>query len=342
MKDFNVKKLNTSNKIDNITPSERWNIFVHDEFNWTNSKRRVHSAIPDGMPYHKSLYWIPDGIKNPYSYNPMGYRTDEFLETRDIVFAGCSHTWGEGVTLDGIWGNILSESLETKSYNLGLSRKSTQFIVQNTIAFCKEYGNPKAIFCLFPEFTRIQMKSDAAFMVGENNLFNKSGRHQYSVVPNKLNPEKDTKYSKAPHLAEDMIPSEFIFSINLDYIHMLETYCELNNIKLFWGTWDNWQDKYLHENIDSMDFKNYVYLEQDKWDRRPGNRYIDQFFENHIPNSQCHKEYKEKYGLNFDFPMDGNPKSGLPGERVVLGHMSVHKHIHIAEKFEEAFKNAGN
>jgi hypothetical protein len=319
--------------------------FVNDDFNWSNSRYKVAHKKGEIGFHNQDLIWTPDEDKDPYIINSLGYRSDEFSETRDIVFAGCSFTWGVGVVLDGIWGNILSKSLNTKSYNLGWGGKSTQFIVQNTIGFCKEYGNPKTIFCLFPDFTRIEMKSETTFMRGKSVSQGRAGRMEYSIMLNGKSPIKDTKYSKAPHLAEDMIPSEFLFSINLDYIHMLELYCQLNNIQLFWGTWDKWQDEYLHKNIGSMDFKNYVYLEQKKWSYGPSGMYRENFYDTdpmYITHKQCHEEYREKYGLNFDFPMDGNPKSGLPGVEVVTGHMGVHKHIHIAEKFEEAFKNAGN
>lgn len=330
-----------------ITKSDKTNeMFINDPFNWSNSRYTFSYKTSDFNYYEETLLWTPDEEKNPYVVNSMGYRSDEFLETRDLVFAGCSYTWGEGVLLDGIWGNILSKSLNAKSYNLGWSGKSTQFIVRNTIAFCKEYGNPKVIFCLFPDFARIQMKSEITFMRGKKFLEDKVGRIEYSIMPNNgMSLVKDIKYSKAPHLAEDIIPSEFLFSINLDYIHMLESYCELNNIKLFWGTWDRWQDLYLHTNIDSMDFKNYVYLEQNKWSFGLSGMYRDNFYDNdptYNTHKECHEEYREKYGLNFDFPMDGDPKNGLPGVKVVTGHMGVHKNIHIAEKFEEAFKNAGN
>jgi hypothetical protein len=319
--------------------------FANNPFNWKNAKLKFHDAGKYEGPNYKKLFWNPDETKNPYEPNSMGYRSEEFTENRDIVFSGCSQTWGEGVMLDGIWGNILSKSLNKKSYNIGLSARSPQFIVKNTIAFCKKYGNPKAIFCLFPDFTRIQMISDSAFMVGKFTPPGIVGSHEYPVLPNRISPIKDTKYSKAPHLAEDMIPSEFIFSINLDYIHMLELYCKLNNIKLFWGTWDKWQDEYLHKNIDSMDFKNYVYLEQIKWAYRPSGIHIENFYDNdplYITHKQCHEEYRDVYGLNFDFPMDANPKSGLPGAKVATGHIAVHRHLHIAEKFEEAFKNDSN
>ena len=320
--------------------------FVNDPFNWSNSKYKFYYIKGGTYTLDQDLIWTPDEDKNPYIRNSMGYRSDEFLETRDTVFAGCSFTWGSGVVLDGIWGNILSKSINTKSYNLGWSGKSVQFIVRNTIAFCKQYGNPKVLFCLFPDFTRIQMRSETTFMRGNVISPGRVGRMEYDIMlKGRKSPVKDTKYSKAPHLAEDMIPSEFLFSINLDYIHMLELYCQLNNIQLFWGTWDKWQDEYLHKNIDSMDFKNYVYLEQIKWAYGPDGSYKENFYDNdplHITHKQCHEEYRDMYGLNFDFPMDGDPKSGLPGVEVVTGHIGVHNHIHIAEKFEEAFKNAGN
>lgn len=320
-------------------------MFANDPFNWSNSKYKFSYTEGALNRYNESLLWTSDKIKDPLVINSMGYRSDEFLENRDIVFAGCSFTWGCGVVFDGIWGNILSESLNAKSYNLGWSGKSTQFIVRNTIAFCKKYGNPKVIFCLFPDFTRIEVKSDASHMVGKNTPPGMVGRHEYSILQNGTTPIKDIKYSKAPHLAEDMIPLEFLFSINLDYIHMLELYCELNNIKLFWGTWDKWQDEYLYKNIKSTNFKNYVYLEQKKWNYELNKTFKENFYEtenNYITHKECHEEYRERYGLNFDFPMDGDPKSGLPGVKIVTGHMGVHKHIHIAEKFEEAFKNASN
>jgi hypothetical protein len=332
--------------MDTLNGYYEFRLFVNDPFNWSNANFKFKFGGDELDRQNKKLFWLPDGIDSPYKINSKGYRSDEFLETRDIVFAGCSQTWGEGVLYDAIWGNILSKLLEKKSYNIGLGGKSVQFIVQNAIAFCKEYGNPKALFCLFPEFTRIEMKSDTRFMIGNNTPIDRHGKITYSLIPSQPDPNKRIKYSKIPHLAEDIIPSEFIFSVNLDYINMLEIYCELNGIKLFWGTWDKFQDEYLNKNIHSMGFKNYVYLEEDKWEKRKADAFVEKFHEDGIMcNSEeaecstykkCHEDYKEKYGKNFDLPMDSDIKNRL------LGHMAVHKHIHVAEKFEGAFKNASN
>lgn len=321
--------------------------FVNDPFNWTNAnfKLRLGDSKYDLKRKSENLFWLPDGMDSPYAVNSMGYRSDEFLETRDMIFAGCSQTWGDGVVYDGIWGNLLSESLGIKSYNLGLGGKSTQFIVQNTIAFCKKYGNPKVLFCLFPEFTRIEMKSDAEFMIGRTVSAGSKGKHTYSLIQMTVNPNRTAKYSKVPHLAEEMIPLELSFSISIDYINALEIYCKLHGIKLFWGTWDKFQDAYLNKNIGSMNFENYVYLEQDKWEKRIQDDYVDNYHEDKnfcppietdIAHDKCHEDSRATYGRNFNFPMDSDPKNKQ------WGHMSVHKHLHIAEAFEEAFKSDSN
>lgn len=322
--------------------------FVNHEFNWMNARSRFIAGDSEYDLKRKTdnLFWMPDGIDSPYATNSMGYRSDEFLENRDMVFSGCSQTWGDGVLSDGIWGNILSKSINIKSYNLGLGGKSTQFIVQNLISFFKKYGNPKILFCLFPEFTRMEMKSDFEFMMSKNSPPYK-GKNTYSLIPYAMNPNKNIKYSKMPHVAEEIIPSELAFSISIDYIKMLEIYCKLNNIKLFWGTWDPFQDDYLNKNINTLDFENYVYLRQDNWEKRIQDDYVMNFHEDGILCSErvkgpcildkkCHENLKINYGKNFDFAMDSDVKNKI------WGHMPIHSHIHIAEYFEEALKNDKN
>lgn len=321
--------------------------FVNDEFNWQNAKSKVFDASDYTNLEQKTsqLYWMPEGVASPYNTNSMGYRTDEFIEKRDLLFAGCSQTWGDGVVYDGIWGNILSKSLDVKSYNLGSGGKSVQFIVQNLIAFCKQYGNPKVIFCLFPEFTRMEMKSSVDFMTSKFGQREPYGKQTYNLVP-MADPNKEIRYSKIPHSAEEMIPSELPFSISLDYIKMLELYCKLNKIKLFWGTWDRFQDKYLNKNIESMDFENYVYLRQDKWERRIHDDYVTFFHETGqcpeglqgpcTSHDRCHQEFEDIYKGNFNSSMDSDYKNK------VWGHLPVHQHLHIAQYFEKALTNDSN
>jgi hypothetical protein len=319
--------------------------FVNDDFNWNNTTNNLSTGVNQDQLKGKlkELYWIPKNLESPYLMNSMGYRSDEFIENRDIVFTGCSQTWGQGVVYEGIWGNILSKSLGLKSYNLGLGGQSVSSIVKNFIGFCEIYGKPKAVFCLFPEFTRMEMRSNKNHMVGRNHIPSEKLRIKYPLVPN-IDPNSKAKYSKAPHIAEDIIPSELAFSISIDQIRMLELYCKLNGIKLFWGTWDVFQESYLKENVNKMVFNNYVYLQRDKWVRRKYDDYLEHFhddvkacynnFNKKCDNlNECHQEYREYYGKNFDIAMDSDPHNKA------WGHMPVHIHKHIAEYFEEAFKN---
>jgi hypothetical protein len=323
-----------------------YKFFVNDSFNWTNANLGLKNVSDYKHKERriKELAWLPEGIEDPYLLNSKGYRSDEFLETRDMVFAGCSQTFGDGLLNNAIWGNILSEKMNLKSYNLGLGGISTQFIVQNLIGFFKEYGNPKFLFCLFPEFTRFQMKSKIEFMKSFYDEVNESGRKDYPVMQF-LSTDKNPKYSKAPHIAENIIPEEFTFSISIDYIRMLEFYCKANNIVLRWGTWNNYQDEYINKNISKMDFENYVYLGMIKWeqDRSNGKRYFHadgntcrDLDKECTSYDDCHEEIKVKFGKIFDMAMDLDIKNKKSG------HLPAHVQTHIAEDFERSLNNDKN
>jgi hypothetical protein len=337
--------------------------FVNNRFNWQNSNYILTKPFGKSSrdsyieKLNNKLLWTSEKDSVIYNINSMGYRSDEFIENRQMVFSGCSQTFGVGVLNDGVWGNVLSKRLKIDPYNLGLGGKSVQFTVQNLISFFKEYGNPKFLFCLFPEFTRIEMKSDVSFMKSKY-IIEKEGFKTYSILPSIETPNRHIVYSKKPHIAEDIIPSELFFSINLDYIRMLEIYCELKDITFRWGTWDRAQDKYLNKNIKDMDFKNYVYLEMDKWHGPvflKNNRqslqgieyddYIPHFHESGLncygkkpcpSNTKCHEDLRDFYGKNFDIPMDMDVKN------MDFGHMPIHKHIHIADCFERSIRNDSN
>lgn len=308
--------------------------FVNDDFNWQNANSKVATIMnPDRIEMMKKrLTWLPEDSSDLFKINSMGYRSDEFIESRDLIFAGCSETWGDAVLEDGIWGNILSKKMGVKSYNLGASGKSVQFIVNNLLAFFKENGNPKFLFCLFPEFTRCEMKSDVSFMKNINVADKARGRMTYSVI--KYFERDISKYSKAPHLAEEIIPDEFIFSITIDYIKYLETYCNLNNIFFRWGTWSKHEDNYLKNNIDHLDFKNYTYLGLSKWKHFSGDTPEDvgYFLKD---KKECHEEVNI-YGRNFYESMDLDIKNKKHG------HMPIHTHIHIAEDFERSLNDNSN
>ena len=329
MKNKKTEEIFIGPSSDNIYAS-RHNIFVNDSFNWLSANYKLEYGEDDYMlnKIKKESFWLPEDSSSLYKMNSMGYRSDEFIENRDMVFSGCSQTFGTGILNEGIWGNILSKKIGIKSYNLGRGGASTQYIVQNLIGFFKEYGNPKYLFCLFPEFTRSQMKSDIDFMrSSRESRIPLSGRQSYMLL-RLLHSDENVKYSASPHFAEDMIPPEFIFSMTLDYIRMLEIYCDLNNITLRWGTWDPAQDLYLTKNIKNMDFKYYVPLGMNKWKRDSSDK--GQSYLISDLDKSCHSALRDAYGRNFDEAMDLNLKNNQ------WGHIPIHVQSHIAEDFERS------
>jgi hypothetical protein len=298
-----------------------------NEVSWQDASYDLYKC-PETWP--QTAKWTPEGVENNYILNSYKYRTDEFLESRDFVFAGCSYTYGEGIRNDGVWGNILSDSLGVKSYNLGACGKSVQWIVSNLFNYFKRIGHPKLLICIFPEFSRAEMISERYHMTTRSYMDKPGEFIRYSLLP------ETSPYiyiSKQPHLAENMIPKEYLVSVSIQYIKMLEMYCKAKGIELLWGTWSVQEENHILEN--NFEFENFVNLNNSKWHRYAEDKYIlryheDGFSDHHPPcNSftDCHQDLAEKYGKNFYIPFD------LDISAKYMGHYGIHRQIHFAESF---------
>lgn len=93
---------------------------------------------------NKTLYWFPGDTEQSYNYNlinnrkkleesgwvdkiieykfnSFGFRSEEFTTTDDnIMFLGCSLTFGTGIPIENTWAYITSKELNLKCYNLGI------------------------------------------------------------------------------------------------------------------------------------------------------------------------------------------------------------------------------
>lgn len=56
-----------------------------------------------------------------YSFNSHGFRADEFTDDDSIMFLGCSLTLGTGIPREHSWAHLVSQTLNLKNYNLGIS-----------------------------------------------------------------------------------------------------------------------------------------------------------------------------------------------------------------------------
>ena len=283
-------------------------------------------------PNEKAIYWLPENIKSVYRKNKLGYRGDDFFEKKNFVFAGCSHTYGQGIIEEGIWGNQVSRQLGVESHNISGVGKSVQWIVSSLFDYFKLFGAPKTVMCLFPDFTRVELISNTKHMIGKH-WDHKSGTIKYAAnaIDNKYG-----KISKAPHIAEEIIPAEFAILISLEYIKMLEMYCEARGIKLLWGTWDITQQDYIIKNKSSLIFKNFIELDNDNWHVREEDDFYVRYHEFKQPHkgpcttfTDCHAELRDLYGKNFDLAFDVNPNKNKKQN----GHYGIHYHTHWAESF---------
>ena len=250
--------------------------------------------------------------------NSDGHRGPEFIDNVDILFAGCSQTYGQGVKDGTIWGELVAKELGLSYNNLSYRGGSVMQIIYNIFNYCQKHGNPKYMLCMFPAFTRSYVFLDSKILSSGK----KSRKGPYKVSQISLG----NKYIKLPAEAEQVIPNEHRVWLNFMFISMLETYCKANNIKLIWTTWQNLygNDKeLLKEN-----FKNFLILKKN-WNQTiyPNERDLGNY-------NRCHQKIKHDYEDFFDRGTDWNQTDSKEWD----GHWGAHTHIHVYENFINEIK----
>jgi hypothetical protein len=305
---------------------------------------RKKALFTDPSVYGDAEFYIRP-IASPHSsadLNKLGYRSIEFEDPAEILTSGCSFTFGQGVQIQGNWPSQLSEISGMKHHNLGAPGTGVGLQVGNIFSYIHQYGKPKIILCLFPEFTRMRMISNRNFVIPPNHEQNKEILESdndiidYSYTYNR--PNNISRISKIPHKADDVVPEELAINISINYIKMLEMYCNSNGIILLWSTWNSKQLNYINNNINMMSFKNFIKVDVDKWHSDKIDNYRDTFHleredENRCRShdeectsyTDCHSDLREIYGKNFDYSEDI--------DQAPSHHWGAHRQRHIAETF---------
>lgn len=256
--------------------------------------------------------------ENHYRVNRHGYRAEEITGTEDLVFAGCSQTFGMGIPEKMIWGNQTAEELELTSTNISAPGESVYWIVQKIFAYFKEYGHPKIVCCLFPDFYRMSSPTNKNISVVNNyqdddisvKRIQLAGRENLSQRPN---------FAKKPYDLQEVLPLELPMYLSHNSIVMLEEYCFSNNIKLFWGTWSNDMSALQELNKEHDVYRSIITnTDFSSIDCRS-------------PIAQgCHSDVEEMYDYCFDMGSD---------EGFGMRHMGVHHHIHYSKMFTKEIMN---
>jgi hypothetical protein len=264
-------------------------------------------------------------LKTEYSYNSFGYRCKEWNKKAEILAIGCSNTFGVGVPVSGRWTNILEEIIKKEIINLSSPGASIQELVLKAFAYFKNFGNPKLIICLFPDPFRFLAPNVENLIFATNNDRNQNNfsKKEYVYLNSTPTIKDRPKYLKRPYLYSDVLPLEFPLMISLQFIYMLEQYCNSNNIKLIWSSWDNYIQNFL-----IFTKNNYLnnFIKDSQFHEIIQNNQINGLTSN---LSNCCENYKENFFEYF-----------YAGRDVELGfpHPGVHQHIHIAQIFSKYIK----
>ena len=213
----------------NIDPSDESIVHYNEEIMLTYAEKNNFKIDPsDEMSYY---------------LNNHAHRSDDFEKLNkdkyNILFSGCSATFGDGLPDQFRWSRILYNDLDIKDKGpyqcLSFLGGGADKIVGNIIKYCYKFGNPEVIFVLFNDFTR-----HVEYVEKENSF------------RSKINLEFDSRESKAT-VTNDVNPYN-LFIQTQNYIKILEIYCSMNNIKLFYSCIDSNTAEAL-SNIELKDFK---------------------------------------------------------------------------------------
>lgn len=272
--------------------------------------------------------------QNDYEVNPWGCRDNVYTSQVDIIAAGCSMTYGQGVPVETRWSSVLGEKLGMSVATLAIPGWSIQSMVNATMNYISKFGKPKIVVLYLPDFFRYD------FMASKGNLIPQQGYNAGSdgaefylakgTVPGS---NKQPTYSKKPHAVSDVFNPETAHFLSGQALRFLIEYCKEANIKLIYGTWHLAVDEYIKfvQKADTMvsRFKDpyFVTPELDL----SGYVDLDLFYPKNIPTLSkttthletldCHQDLKAKYETYFDWGTDRDK------------HIGVHAHAHVAEKF---------
>lgn len=278
-----------------------------------------------------------------YEQNSYGYRDSEYTGPVDIIAAGCSQTFGQGIHLDGRWSNMLGNKLGMSVATLAVPGWSTQTGISAVMHYIKRFGKPKIVTLLLPDFFRFDTMINANYCIPEGDGADSDEpvrvTHTSRNEPNINTP----KYAKRPFPIDKVLNAEAAFFASGQALAHFAEYCKEAGIVLLWGTWEYRLD-YLVRHIKGLKVtdRDLEYMSKFAWGAKnlphvQLDEYIDMGFYQHehgtvedFSSMTCHQELRKVYGdCCFDKGTDNQD------------HMGVHMHAHIADKFYERLVSIG-
>lgn len=271
--------------------------------------------------FHEHLQWVfnrneKEGMSYLRALASQGMQHEwngEKFEQSDLVVAGCSFTTTVGVEYQKLWGTQLSELLGVDYVNISVIGWSMNSIVTNLIEHLDTRKNkPKYVAVLGTELFRMATPLN---IKATNSRISETVSHDVVDInfTHRENMSVTVKYSKRPHIVEDVTSLDAAFHQSLSAITQLNQYCRAAGIKFVWGTWDTLATEFYSQIIKTgspIDLGNYIELPT----YHPSDRY------DNLPQ-ECHMQDREQYQESFYFGTDNGT------------HAGVHHNAHWAEAF---------
>lgn len=167
---------------------------------------------------------IKPNKKITYTMNNEGHRSEDFVRVdpnkTNILFAGCSSTFGEGIPEETRWVNRVHSQIDNAGplQVIGIPGAGADRLVSNMFKYFDKYGNPDYVFVMFADFSRhIEFDDLDSGSKFKNVLMFDYEKKELVITNDKM--------------------ETLLFQFQ-NYCRMLEIYCRANNIRLYTSSWD--------------------------------------------------------------------------------------------------------
>jgi hypothetical protein len=213
-----------------------------------------------------------DFNKNIYKINNFGFRDEKDLipgNPAEILAFGCSQTYGVGLPQNYIWPVLLEKEIQKTVANLGMSGAGAKTIFEVMMYYIKYIGKPKMVIAMFPDCFRYLHVRDKDFYTVTNNNYPMFPESPQLSVTYIRTADYDTgelymkdKFIKLPCDPGYVIPPQESIKQFFSSVYMMETVCNLLNIKFYWGTYYGYNNTLLFEMLKNkrfqLDISNYI------------------------------------------------------------------------------------
>jgi len=309
-------------------------LFYSDFYFAASAAGLFHNLEEKNHPAYIQIGSGTDTIQE-YRLNSVGYRSPEFSDKTEILFVGDSNTYGVGIPYEYLWHTMLAKELGINNYaSLGVPGASIQSNVNDIFHYIRAYNIPSKIVVAFPDIYRALIfqnkklfrRKDVAWSLPQNITLGNPLERMNNI----------NNFSKRPHDPSDILNNEHLIMNAIQWVNILEDYCESLGVDLYWTSFDSRTAKFFEILKSRENQKKYYkyFVGSDAsclelTDAEFKDKNLKGIIRKKLSNGTyeeltCHSEEEEALGELFHAGTDDPP------------HLGVHKHIHMKEMFLES------